>query len=467
MASNEQGPGPGPSTSETAQTPEEVRRLQDEVARLRQSLAEQERPEHRPARTGWWRPLVAGLLILTAALLAPVSVLATWASGQIQDTDRYLETVAPLADDPDVQDAVAARLEQVIFSYLDLDAMTDELITALEAPGLPPAAVTTLRALSRPLANGVRSFVSDRIEAVVRSDTFKDAWVEANRTAHTELVAALTGETGGAVEVDRGQVSVNLAVLINTVKGELADAGFGLAERIPDVEASFTLLQSDDLSRVQRLLGFIDDLALWLPFVALALIAAAVMVARDRARALLAAGLAVAASMLLLGGALNVIRPFYLDALPASSSAAAAGAIYDQLVSFIRFALRGVLVVALTVAVVAWLSSAHGAGASARRALGGGLEGLRRRREGSGLNTGRLGVALARYRGPIRVAIVGLAAIAYLAQDHPTGGTALAFVLVTLVVLFVVELLSSAAPTEPAGAEEAAATAAAAPPPAP
>jgi hypothetical protein len=449
MASIDQPPDPVASSSE------EVRRLQDEVARLRQSLAEQERQEERtPERRGWWRPVVVGLLVLTAALLAPVSVLATWASGQIQDTDRYLATVAPLADDPDVQDAVAARLEEVVFSYLDLDALTDELITALEAPGLPPAAVTTLRALSRPLASGVRGFVSDRIEDVVRSDAFKDAWVEANRTAHAELVAALTGDTSGAVEVDRGQVSVNLAVLINTVKNQLSEAGFGIADRIPEVEASFALIQSDDLAKVQRLLGLVDDLALWLPFVALALIAAAVMVARDRARALLAAGLAVAASMLLLGGALNVIRPFYLDALPASSSTAAAGAVYDQLVSFIRFALRGVLVVALTVAVVAWLSSSHGAGASARRALGGGLEGLRRRREGSGLNTGRLGVALARYRGPIRVAIVGLAAVAYLAQDHPTGGTALAFVLVTVVVLFVVELLSSAAPAEPTGSEE-------------
>lgn len=51
--------------------------------------------------------------------------------------------------------------------------------------------------------------------------------------------------------------------------------------------------------------------------------------------------MAVAGSMLLLGLALNVIRPFHLDALPPDSSEAEAGAVYDQLVSFIRFALRG------------------------------------------------------------------------------------------------------------------------------
>ena len=46
---------------------------------------------------------------------------------------------------------------------------------------------------------------------------------------------------------------------------------------------------------------------------------------------------------------------------------------------------------------------------------------------------------------------MGLAAVGYLAQDHPTGGTALAFVLVTAVVLLVLEVLATppAAETPP------------------
>ena len=78
--------------------------------------------------------MVAGLLVTIAALLAPLSVLSTWASGQIQDTDRYLATVAPLASDPDVQAAIADAMEQVIFSYLDLDTALDEVVSALEDP---------------------------------------------------------------------------------------------------------------------------------------------------------------------------------------------------------------------------------------------------------------------------------------------------------------------------------------------
>ena len=154
-------------------------RLQAEIARLKAASG----PTAPRDRRGWWRPVVAGLLVTVAALLAPLSVLSTWASGQIQDTDRYLETVAPLASDPDVQDAIAVRVEQVIFSYLDLDAAMDEVVGALEDQGLPPTAAATLSALAGPLANGIRSFVHDRIAALVQSDAFEQAWVEANRGA--------------------------------------------------------------------------------------------------------------------------------------------------------------------------------------------------------------------------------------------------------------------------------------------
>ncbi|MFI5428551.1 hypothetical protein [Aeromicrobium sp. UC242_57] len=120
------------------------------------STTPRDSPRDGEARRGSWRPVVSGLLITVAALLAPLAVLATWADGQIQDTDRYLETVAPLANDPDVQDAIAVRIEQVIFTYVDLDAAADELVTALDRPGLPPAAASTLRAFAGPLADGVR-----------------------------------------------------------------------------------------------------------------------------------------------------------------------------------------------------------------------------------------------------------------------------------------------------------------------
>jgi hypothetical protein len=393
---------------------------------------------------------VAGLLVAIAALLAPLSVLATWASGQIEDTDRYVATVGPLASDPDVQKAIARRAEQVIFSYLDLDAAMDQVTQAISAQGVPPRVEATLQALAGPLASGIRSFVSDRILAFVQTDAFERAWIEANRTAHTELVAALTGEGDGSVTVKNGTVQLNLAVVINTIKQQLTDAGFGIADRIPEVSASFAIVQSDDLAKLQTLLSLLDNLSTWLPFLVLGLLATAVVLARDRRRMVLASGIAVGASMSLLGATLNGIRPFYLNALPADASTPAAGAIYDQLVSFIRLALRGVLVIALTVAVVAWLSARTGSGAAARGALVRGIDLVRVRLSRVGLQSGRFGVVLGQYRASFRVGIVVVAALAYLAQDHPTGTTALVFVVVTALAVLALELL--AVPAHPVAA---------------
>jgi hypothetical protein len=414
----------------------ELARLKSEVAELKaqQSIA----PTHR----GWWRPVVAGLLVFVAALLAPLSVLATWANGQINETDRYLETVGPLANDPDVQDAIAARVEQVIYSYLDIDEATEALVDAISAQGLPPLVAATLQAAAGPLASGIENFVSDQIHEFVESDAFEDAWIEANRQAHSQLVAALTGE-GDAVTIEDGQVTIGLATIIEAVKTQLTEAGFAIADRIPEVNATFTILQSDDLGTVQNLLGIIDGLSTWLPVIGLGLLAIAVIIARDRRRVLFAAGIAIAASMLLLGAALNAARPFYLDALPASSNAAAAGVLFDQVVSFIRFALRGVLVLGLAIAIGAWLSAPRGSGAAARSGLTRGIDAVRRGGGRAGLDTGGLGVFLRQYRAAVRTVVLAGAALWYLSIDHPTGNTALWFVVGVVVILLITELLAA------------------------
>jgi hypothetical protein len=430
----------------TSGTPEEGTSPRDEeIARLKEELArlKDEPPADSRDRRGWWRPVVATILIIVAALLAPASVLASWARDQVGDTDRYLETVGPLASEPAVQDAIANRIEEVIFSYLDLDQVTQELVQALSARDLPPQLVATLNAAAGPLASGIEGFVSDRIREFVESDAFEQAWIEANRVAHDQLVAVLTGEDSGAVDVSSGSVSIQLATLIGAVKTELVDRGFGIAERIPEVQATFTIVESADLAKVQGMFDLLDTLARWLPVIGLLCLAGAILVARDRRRATIASGLAVAGSMILLGAILNIARPFYLDALPATVSLDAAGVIYDHIVSFIRFALRGVLVIAIVVAVAAWLGAKSGAGAGARRGIVRGIDAVRGGRSRAGLNTGAFGVALAEYRMPIRVGVIGVAAVAYLMQDHPTGTTALTFVIVTAVILILLEILAA------------------------
>jgi uncharacterized membrane protein len=426
---------------------EELAQLRAEVTRLR-AQASQTRASGGSAdvtpsdtRGGWWRTPLVVVLILIAGVLAPASIVARWARDTVSDTDRYVQTVAPLANDPAVQKAIANRVTGEIFQRVDVRAVTQDAIDALAAQGLPPRVSDGLSALSAPLAGGVRSFVTTQVTKLVESDAFADAWAQANRQAHTQLVAVLTGEGSDAVSVANGTVALNLGPIIETVKQRLSAAGFTLAEQIPAVNAQFTIFQSDDITKAQSAFSALDNLASWLPVVALLLLALAVYVARSRRRALMWSALAVAGSMLLLGAALNIFRPVYLDALDSRvQSIDAAAAVYDQLVGFIRLNLRAVLVVALAVAVAAWLTGPSGTGS--REGISRSMGWLRGGAEHAGLNTGPVGAFVYRSRSVLRCAIAGVAVLAYLLQDHPTGVSALTILVVTVLALLVVEFLA-------------------------
>jgi hypothetical protein len=383
------------------------------------------------------------LCLVLVGVLAPLSIVATWAHDEVSDTDRYVETVAPLADSPEVQAAVTARLTDRIMGLLDVEAVTKDAIDALAARGLRQRAVAGLTALSGPLTQGVENFVGTQVGRIVASDEFADAWAQANRVAHTQMVAVLTGETGEAVQVSGGTVQLNLGVVIDRVKERLVDAGFTLASRIPQVSAEVTLFQSADLARAQTAFRLLDAAARALPIIALVRLGIAIAVSSRTRRTLTIGALVIAGSMLALGAALNLFRIAYLDAVPSDAIPAdAAAVIFDQIVNFIRLNLRALLVISLAVAFVAWVSGPEQAPSAVRRGSTRVLDTVRHRRDSAGLGTGPVGDFVYTYRVPLRVVVLGGAVLVYALADHPTGAWTLGVVAVAALILLVLELVS-------------------------
>ena len=421
---------------------EQLSRLRQEVAHLEAELGE---PPVRdaPTRNAWWRSLIVVVSITLLAIVAPLTIVATWAHDQIADTDRYVATVAPLADNPDIQAAVSKRITDEIVTRIDVSSIISQTADALEAQGVPATVAASLRALGVPLAQGVEGFVADKVSALVASDEFSQAWEQANREAHGQMVALLTGNTGTAVQVKGNTVSLNLAVLIDTVKARLVDAGFALADRIPEVSAQFVLFESADLAKAQNGFRLLKAIARALPVLAVILLAVALVAARRRRRTLIVASLVIAGSMLFLGLALNGFRQVYLNAIPTDQlPVAAAGAVYDQLVSFIRLNLRAVLVLFLAVAAVAWLTGPALGAVRVRRGTSKALDTIRHGRDRAGLGTGPVGEFLGRYRTPIRALVAGAVVLIYVLEDHPTGASTISLLAVGALVLLVVELLA-------------------------
>ncbi|WP_454049457.1 hypothetical protein [Cellulomonas sp. Marseille-Q8402] len=139
------------------------------------------RERRRPGRAA-----AATALIVVAALLAPVAVVAVWARDLVTDTDRYLATVGPLVDEPQVQSAVVNRVTGAIVDAADLEGLAAEGVAVVEGLDLPPRVAAVAGTLQGPLVDAVTGFVRDIVDRVVTSDAFEAVWDEANRAVHQQ-----------------------------------------------------------------------------------------------------------------------------------------------------------------------------------------------------------------------------------------------------------------------------------------
>jgi hypothetical protein len=437
----------------------EVERLRARVAELEHQLTTQ--PPRPPATAGGgasrWRAVGSAVLITLACVLAPLAVASTWASTQLSDTDSYVETVAPLASDPAVQQAVADDVTATILDYLEVDQLSAELLDTLaEQENVPPRVAAALPALSVPLTDAVEGFTRTQVERVLASDRFATVWERVNRVAHEQVVMLLEGNEGGAVSAQDDSITLNLGPIIAETKERLVDAGFSLAENVPTVDKSFVLVQSDSIRSAQSFYQLLGTLGVWLPFVALVLLVGGVLLARDRRRALLRGALGVTVAVLVLGAALAVLRTVYVNETPADIlTETAAGNVFDTLVRFLRTGIRATGALGLVVALGALITGPSPAAVRTRGGLSTGIASLRGGAESAGFTTGRVGAWAYDHKRAARIATLIVAGAALVLMARPTAGDVLVTTLVVLVVLGLIEFLArppaSPAATEPAG----------------
>jgi hypothetical protein len=171
-------------------------------------------------------------------------------------------------------------------------------------------------------------------------------------------------------------------------------------------------------------------------------LALGVYVAKDHRRALMGAGLGLAAGMLALGVGILVLRALYLDARPAGVlTYDAAAAFYDTLVRFLRLGLRTVLVFGLIVALAAFFTGRSITAVRARAGLSRGIAWLRGGAEKAGFRTGPVGAWVYTYKRVLRIAVLGIAALVLVFWDQPTGRVIIGITLGVLVALVIIEFL--------------------------
>ncbi|GGV06611.1 hypothetical protein GCM10010275_53340 [Streptomyces litmocidini] len=400
----------------------------------------------RPPRHHPFRSLGSVVLILFAALLSLLSVVAVWANSIVEDTDRYVATVGPLASDPDVQQAVTNRVTDAVLAQVDVDALVKQLTDAAAEKGAPPRVSKLLGDLDTPIANGLKQLVHNTVERVVTSSAFQTVWVDANRRAHTALDKALTGRSDSAVELKNNQVVIDLGPIVAQVKDQLVDAGFAPAAKIPAVHTDFVVFASQDVGKIKTYVRVLEILGGWLPVIALLVAAAGVYVAFNRRHALIGAALAVFVAMLVLGIGLTVARDVYLDHLPPGASQAAAGTVYDALVKFLRAGVRALAAVALFTAVGAFLAGPSRIAVLTRTGCRRSIGALRDVTTSAGLRLGAVGRFVHRFKRWIGVAILVVAAVVLFTWSYPTTAVVVWTAVIVLVGFAIREFLDDRGP---------------------
>ena len=440
-ASPDPSEGDGAGTELTLDERAELERLRAEVATtqaLPQGTAgEAPRRRHR----GRWAGSM--VLLLVAALLAPLSALATFTRSTVLDTDRYLAMVAPLAADPAVQEEISRRITDAVFEKLRVTELTTQTLDGIAArprvEGLAGNLPVELSSFAEPISNAIYGFTERQVSSLVASSTFQDAWVAANREAHAGLVAALTGEdTGAGVTVSKGQVSVNLAAFITAIKPVLVERGVPFADRIPVVDAQFVVLNSADLGTAQTAIRVLDLLRYVLPVAAILALLAGVALAPSRRRALVIGASMVVGTLVLLLLNIQALRALYLDDLEkALLVPEVATVLFDTVTTPLRLAVRGTAMLFLVIALAAWLAGPSNA-AVALRSVPRRLSGMTRQPTGA---LGAVSRFAARYTVPLRAAVGGLAVLAVLVGDRPSAAAVVGIAVLTALALIVVEVL--------------------------
>ena len=434
------GGEPSPATEGQELSPDE----RAELERLRAETAELHRQGNGAAhrRRFSWRAFTATVLIVLGCVLAPVAVLGVWAGNEVSDTGRWVATVEPLVHDPAMQNYLTDQITNQITSRINITGTVDQAAAQLNSRGLPKIG-SLLSQFGPQIASSVTGFIHSTVHSVITTQAFATAWVQVNTVAHQALVQVLSGRGGGAISTSNGQIVLNLGPLIAVAKEDLVAHGFKLASSIPPVTPTLALFQAKDLGKAQSLYRLITTLKIVLPILALVLIGAGVYVARGRRLALVAAGLGLVASMLVLAIGLLIARSIYLSSVPSNVLPAdVAAATFDAFVHFIKEGLRVVLAVGLVVAAGAFFTGPWHTAVQTRSALKSGVDWIRHFGERRGVSTGPFGQWTYAHRRSLRIGAVALFVLIFVFWGQPTALVVILLVVLLLVVLGLIELIA-------------------------
>lgn len=316
--------------------------------------------------------IAAIICVVLAALLMTPAAVAYWGQRTLNDTERYVATVGPLVESPEVQDAIATKVTDAIQQQVDVETIINNVFAGVitSAPRLQQLVV--------PLSAAINGLIERQVRELVASDEFATFWERANARAQQALHRVLTGEGTGAVTLQGGQVVLDVDEVINRVKERLVDRGLTIVENapIPETDRQIVLVDAPQVEQLRTIYAFGNPVARWLlPLVGL-LYVAAFLLARRRAAMTVAIGATLVANAVLVAFAMSVGRQLFVNELAGTVFGPASRVFFDTLLVYLERGQQAVLWLGLVVLVAGVFAGSNRYGTAVRTGIANGLDGV-------------------------------------------------------------------------------------------
>ena len=408
---------------DAAPTTESIAALQAENEALKSQL-----DGDAPRKSGsGFRRFSGWVFAIIAIVLISLAVNVGWAKTTLLDTDAFVATFSPLAQDEAVAEALSVVIGDAVIEATELEAAIGEAL---------PEEITFI---AGPVASATGTLVATVANEIILTDAFLTVWSTALRVTHASVMFVVTGD--GAVVSEDGTIAINL----DTVAEPIVDA---VSARGLDVEAlvgedftlgQITLVESDYLGEAQEIVKFIEIVGWFTLLLAILAIGVAMLIGPDRRRmiAILGYGTAIAALINLIS--LRLGRGLTVGAIGDEVNRSAGYSIWDTLLGSLISSLWALAFLAFIVGFAAWFVGPGLRATHLRDAAGDGVDRWRgtSQEEPTGLS-----LFFYKWRRPLEWGVVGIGLLVLLIMPLVSFAHALIVILIGAVAIAGIELIA-------------------------
>jgi Short C-terminal domain len=306
------------------------------------------------------------IIVVLASVLAFLAIFTSWIDRQLLNTNQWVHTSGRLLEDKEISDAVATYSVDQLYANVD--------VTRLVKKRLPG----DLQQLASPASAGIREIATRAAIRAFRSQRVQNLWQDANRVAHTQLVAILEDKSE-AISSQNGKVVLDLKPIVYQLadrlgfKKQVANA-VAKGEETGTLKPGFGQLEiadSKELDTARTVTKILNGLAWFFAVGSLLLFVLAMWLGKGRDWVIvLGYGLGLVAAGLAAIAVRSILKGPFVDSLASTEDARVpAQHAWEIGTSLLHSIASSVIIYGILFVVASYIASPHNGAVSIRQAL--------------------------------------------------------------------------------------------------